>query len=226
MAQEFSMDYILPNLKGKTVSLYSDITFTRKYLIDDFLLKIMESGGVACVVTLNKGASQVIEELSSVSNDATMIVNEAILNERLQIIDLYSYRSGIPEDRAPGTYFLDTVSDLTELSIYLNRISKQFDDMRIVINPFSLLAIYSPEKSLIDFLQTLSARVSARNQSCLLVLDHGVIDESQLAKIESVIDGAIELRRDENSANLGEKFRIKFFRGLRDSKFFNWSQIS
>ncbi len=226
MEDQFSLDSIIPNLNGKTIGLYSDITYTRDFLIRDYVLNGLKENGVSCIVTLTQGANNVIDELSSISDDAAMVVNESILNERLQIIDMYSFRSGIPEEVAPGTYYLETASDLTPLSIQLNKISTGFDNLRIVINPLSLLAVYSITSSLLNFLQTLSARVAKRGQTCLLVLDRGVIEPLELAKIESVIDGMIELQRDESLGKFGEKFRIKFMKGLRDSPYFDWTLVA
>ncbi|RMG20823.1 MAG: hypothetical protein D6732_28090 [Methanobacteriota archaeon] len=226
MADQFSLDSIIPEMMGKTFGLYADITYTRDFLIRDFILNGLEDNGVICIVTLTQGANKVIDELSSISDDAAMIVNEAILNERLQIVDMYSFRSGIPEEIAPGTYYLETASDLTSLSIQLNKISSIFDKLRIVINPLSLLAVYAPSGSLLNFLQTLSARVTKRNQTCLLILDSGVIEPVELSKIESVLDGMIELQRDESLGKFGEKFRIKFMRGLRDTPYFDWTLVA
>lgn len=224
--EQFSLDSIFPDMKGKTVALYSDITYTRDFLIKDYLIQGLQKGGVVCIVTLTQGANKVIDELSAISDDAAMVVNEAILNERLQIIDMYSFRSGIPTEVAPGTYYLETVSDLTPLSIQLNKVSNAYPDLRIVINPLSLLSVYSPSGSLLNFLQTLSARVNTRRQSCLLVMDRGVVDSLDLSKIESVVDGMIELQRDEELGKFGEKFRIKFFKGIRDSPYFNWTLVA
>ncbi len=226
MSTAFSIDAIIPDMVGKTLGVHADISFTRDFLVTTYILNVLEKGGVACIVTLTKSANSLIDELSNFSPEATMTVNEAILNERLQIIDMYSFRSGIPKEIAPGTHYLTSASDLTLLSIHLNNISSQFPNLRIVISPLSLLAIYSKTSSLISFLQTLSARISSRKQSCLFLIDRGVISDDLMAKVESVIDGLVELKREETLGEMQEHFRIKFLRGLSSSEFFNWKLIT
>ncbi|MDH5401071.1 MAG: hypothetical protein OEZ01_07835 [Candidatus Heimdallarchaeota archaeon] len=222
---ELNLDTMLPSMMGKTITLNGDLSNKRNHLIKQFILDGFDKEGASCVITLTISASELIEELSSFTPESGLIVNDAILNERLQIIDMYSFR-GIQQDEAiPGTYIMPSADDLTLLSIKLNEVSTNHSKCRIVIWPYSLLSIYTRHRDLLHFSQTLAARVNARNQVCLFVYDRGVVAQEEQGALESIVDGVIETRKEEREGKIEEFIRIKFYRGSEDLSYEVWSPL-
>lgn len=225
MSTPLTLDTTLPNIKGKTIALFGDLSSKRNRIIIQFILEGLQSEGTSCVVTLTASASDMITELGQFSPEAAMLVDDAILNERLQIIDMYSFRGVEMEDDIPGVHMMQSADDLTILSITLNTISKRFPKSRIVIWPFSLLSIYTREKDIINFTQTLSARLNSRKQSGLLIADGGVVEGHLRSTLESIVDSVVETKRSEENGSIQEFYRVKFFRGEENSKFDTWTAL-
>ncbi|MCY3413606.1 MAG: hypothetical protein INQ03_18330 [Candidatus Heimdallarchaeota archaeon] len=226
MSIPLTLDAILPILDGKMIALFGDLSTRRNQIIKQFILDGFENDGVTCIVTLIQSANNLIEELSNYSPEAGMIVNDAILNQNIQIVDMYSFRGADKlDEEIPGVHNLPSARDLTLLSIRLNEISKTNEKCRFIIWPYSLLTVYTNPKDLINFTQTLAARLSSRNQSGLLVADAGVVPSDQRATIESIVDSIIETRKEEENGEIKEWFRIKFFKGEENHQFDVWTLI-
>ncbi|MCH8906813.1 MAG: hypothetical protein IH840_06965, partial [Candidatus Heimdallarchaeota archaeon] len=204
MSDLITLDSTLPNMTGKTIALFGDLSAKRNHIIKQFILEGLQSEGTTCIVSLTSSASDLIYELGQFSPDAAMLVDDAILNERLQIVDMYSFRGVQTEEDIPGVHMLQSANDLTILSITLNQISKRFEKTRFVIWPFSLLSIYTLEKDIINFTQTLSARLNSRKQAGLLVADTGVVNQHLRATLESIVDSVVETRRTEENTGIQE----------------------
>ncbi len=225
MAETLSFDNIVPSIEGKTIALFGDLSKKRNLLIKQFIFDGFGKNEAVCIVTLISTAFDLVEELSSFYQDAGMIVNDAIFNEKLFIIDMYSFRGVKTEEPIPGSYMLNSANDLTMLSIKLNEISKKNKDLRIVIWPYSLLAIYTKSKDLIDFTQTLSARINHRKQKALLIADSGVIGSQERNVIETIVDSVIETAKIEEDGAIKEFFRVKYFKGDENYEFDTWTLI-
>ncbi len=225
MAEALTIDNILPNIKGKTLAIFGDLSKKRNMFIKQFIFDGFEKGETVCIVTLITSANDLVEELSGFFPEAGMIVNDAIFNEKLQIVDMYSFRGVKNEDPLPGAHILNSANDLTMLSIKLNEISKAFPESRFIIWPYSLLAIYTKPVDLINFTQTQSARFNKRDQVVLLVSDTGVIPKENRSVIESIVDSVLETKRIEDENVISESFRIKFYKGDDEYKFETWTRI-
>lgn len=225
MSETLTLDSILPPLEGKTFAYIGDITFTRDFLIKQFIIDGLNKG-TTCIIALTQSANEIISSLSNFSEGSTTLVNDAIMNEQLQIIDAYSFRSGKIDEQIPGTTFLNSPDDLTDISITINKVGMEFPQTRYVIWPLSLLTLYNNLPNILNFLQTLAARVSTREQTVMGIIDRDVLGTSTLVAIESILDGVLESRRSEENNETRELFRIKFFKGAENSIFNTWKQIS
>ena len=226
MSIPLTIDSSLPDLTGKIMTLIGDLSTKRNQIIKQFILDGFLDEGSSCVVTMTVSANELIDELSNYSPEAAMIVNDAILNERLQIVDMYSFRAVEQVEEIPGTHTLTSANDLTVLSITLHKILKSHEKCRVIIWPFSLLSIYTLHADLINFTQTLAARLSKRGQSGLLVLDRGVVDNEQRISLESIVDSVLETKREELDGQIEEYYRVKFFRGAEENEFEIWTPMS
>lgn len=225
MSEVLTLDSILPELQGKFIAFNGDISFTRDFILKQYIIDGLQKGETSCIISFTMSANEMIDDLSNFSEESSMIVSEAILNEKLQIIDGYTFRSGLTPESIPGTVFLNDASDLTRISIAMNRIGQDHEGVRYILWPLNLLVLYTNLASVLGFLQTQAARIKNRNHTSLLVLDRGVITEREMVAIESILDGILESRRVELDDSASEQFRIKFFKGSRDTAYNVWTQI-
>ncbi len=226
MSQTFSIDAIIPKLDGRNFILYGHVGYRREYLTFDFIQQGLEKNESVCIITLTRSANELFEDITNFSESAAMSMNEAIMNEQFNIIDMYSFRSGIPEEVIPGVNFLTTADDLTALSIAINQVIKKSSSLRIILWPLSLLAIYNETAMLMNFIQTLNSRTKNKMHTVLYLQDDSVLDSLKSTQIESLMDGKLEIKQEDIENQLVEKFRVKFFKGLTDSDLFTWNNIS
>ena len=225
MSEALTIDNILPNINGKTIALFGDLSRKRNMFIKQYIFNGFEKEETICIVSLISSASDMVEELSAFYPEAGMVINDAIFNDNLQIVDMYSFRGIQTKDPIPGTHLMDSAKDLTMLSIKLNEISTSYPKLRIVIWPYSLLSIYTNPIDLLNFTQTISARINSRKQSLLLVSDTGVITKQQRNTFESIVDSVIETRKVDEDQKIKESFRIKFYKGDDNYKYETWTSI-
>jgi hypothetical protein len=62
----------------------------------------------------------------------------------------------------------------------------------------------------VNFLQSLAARVRQRKQSALMLLDTGVIDDQIEKTLHTIVDMVVETKRTEEPSGVQQLVRIKF----------------
>ena len=217
----------LPDLTGQTVLLLGDISQGRETLLNQYIIDSLRNGDVVLIVSLTKSMQDIINEISQ-DTDAGMTINEAILNEKFYVIDAFSFRVGIEDEREeiPGVIHLEMPDDLTTLSIYINEVTKQHQNVRIIIQPFSLLVLYNKLHNILGFTQSLVARTRARNHSAILIVDEGVLTTYQYSAFKSIVDTILELKTIEDQGPPKFSLRIPFTRsGKTDLKWKEYARV-
>jgi len=108
---------------------------------------------------------------------------------RLKIIDCYSGLAG------QGEGALRDPSDLTELNIQVTSFITKAKNVPVTLILDSLTPIFNgvDGKQAINFLQTVGAKVKKTGGLFILTASRGAVPEDSIAKIESIVDGVIEL---------------------------------
>lgn len=108
---------------------------------------------------------------------------------RLKIIDCYSGLAG------QGEGSLRDPSDLTELNIQVTSFITKAKNVPVTLILDSLTPIFNgvDGKQAINFLQTVGAKVKKTGGLFILTASRGAVPEDSIAKIESIVDGVIEL---------------------------------
>jgi len=108
---------------------------------------------------------------------------------RLKIIDCYSGLAG------QGEGALRDPSDLTELNIQVTSFITKAKNVPVTLILDSLTPIFNgvEGKQAINFLQTVGAKVKKTGGLFILTASRGAVPEDSIAKIRSMVDGAIEL---------------------------------
>ena len=207
MSMQFSIDKLIPETDGLSLLFTGTQSSLRQKIINQYVADAysrVEGSGSTIIVSFNSTAVE-IQELINSEHDIT----NALINEQFFVVDVFSYRAGEIQEEPYATY-LQSPNDLTFLSIAIEEYSKKLKNCRIILDPVSLLIVYNDQNNVLDFLQTLNARVRSRNHTLVLVADEGVLNERQLALVESIVDGSIELRSPESDDQL--KIRVKFLK--------------
>jgi archaellum biogenesis ATPase FlaH len=204
---QFSIDKLIPEADGLSLLFVGTQSSIRQKIINQYVsdsYSRVEGSGSSIIVSFNRTAVEIQESINS-EHDIT----NALINEHFFVVDVFSYRAGEIHEEPYATY-LQSPNDLTFISIAIEEYANQLKNCRIIIDPVSLLIIYNNQTHVLDFLQTLNARIRSRNHTLLLVADEGVLNERQLSLLESIVDGSIELRAPEVDDQL--KIKVKFLK--------------
>ncbi|MCG3219003.1 MAG: DUF835 domain-containing protein [Candidatus Heimdallarchaeota archaeon] len=208
MSMQFSIDELIPETSGMSLLFVGTQSSIRQKIINQYVSDSYsqkeDGSGSSIIVSFNRTAVEIQESINS-EHDIT----NALINEEFFVVDVFSYRAGEIQEEPYATY-LQSPTDLTFLSIAIEEFASKLQNCRIIVDPVSLLIIYNNQNYVLDFLQTLNARIRSRNHTLLLVADEGVLNERQLALVESIVDGSIELRSPEENDQL--KIKVKFLK--------------
>ncbi|MHA1910215.1 MAG: RAD55 family ATPase [Candidatus Kariarchaeaceae archaeon] len=207
MSMQYSIDNLIPETEGLSLLFEGTQSNIRQKIINQYASDSYsrnEGSGSSIIVSFNRTAVEIQESINS-EHDIT----NALINEQFFVVDVFSYRAGEIQEE-PYAAYLQSPNDLTFLSIAIEEFASKLKDCRIIIDPVSLLIIYNNQNYVLDFLQTLIARIRSRNHTLLLVADEGVLNDRQLALVESIVDGSIELRSQEDENQL--KIKVKFLK--------------
>jgi KaiC/GvpD/RAD55 family RecA-like ATPase len=217
MSVRTSIDILVDSVEGSVVLCIGESGTAKEEMAYRFVEDGFQKGENVIAVLFAHSASDYLEELKKRDDK-----NEAYLKKgQLNIIDAISYRS-IPEVKPPKTFFLENANDLLTLSVALNEQSQKADKLRIVFDQLALLTLYNEPMQVLNFLQTLAARVRDRDQAILLLLDAGVIAEQTEKTLHTIVDVLAETKRTDEPTGPQQLVRIKFAKNQYEPR---WVQV-
>lgn len=141
----------------------------------------------ACViVTYDTFPSTLIERMNQFGWDP----RKYQLINKLDIVDCYSATAGVTEGVVPQPF------DLTNVSIHLTTVMEKLGNKHVTILVDSLMPIFSETESkhAIGFLQSIAAKVKRAGGKMIATLSTGCVQPELFHKVESLVDGVVELR--------------------------------
>jgi KaiC/GvpD/RAD55 family RecA-like ATPase len=146
------------------------------------------------IITYDTFPSNIIERMNEFGWDP----KKYQLMNKLDIIDCYSSTAGITEGVVPQPF------DLTNVSIYLSTIMEKLGNQKITIVLDSLIPIFSETESkhAISFIQSIAGKVKRAGGKLILTLSSGSVHPELFHKVESLVDGVVELRMVEEGQML------------------------
>jgi KaiC/GvpD/RAD55 family RecA-like ATPase len=120
------------------------------------------------------------------------------LMNKLEVMDCYSATAGVTEGVVPQPY------DLTNVSIYLTTVMERLGNRQVTILLDSLMPIFSETESkhAISFIQSIAAKVKKAGGKLIVTLSTGSVHPELFRKVESLVDGVVELRMVEENQML------------------------
>ncbi|HEY4657060.1 MAG TPA: RAD55 family ATPase [Candidatus Bathyarchaeia archaeon] len=138
------------------------------------------------IVTYDTFPSSILERMSQFGWDPRRYQ----LINKLDVVDCYSATAGVTEGVVPEPF------DLTNVSIYLTAVMEKLGNRQVTILVDSLMPIFSETESkhAVGFLQSIAAKVKKAGGKMIATLSTGSVPSELFHKVESMVDGVIELR--------------------------------
>ncbi|NPD87490.1 MAG: hypothetical protein HGN29_02120 [Asgard group archaeon] len=217
MSLKTSIDILVQNIERSLILMLGESGTAKEEIAFRFLEDGLAKKETVLVVLFSHSSFDYLEELKK----REIAVDKYLKDGTLNFIDAISFRS-IPKEKPPNTIILENASDLLALSINLNDISLKTTKLRIIFDQLSLIALYNSAMQVVNFLQSLAARVRQRNQSALMLLDTGVIDDQTEKTLHTIVDMVVETKRTEEPSGVQQLVRIKFAKHKYEPR---WVQV-
>jgi KaiC/GvpD/RAD55 family RecA-like ATPase len=217
MSVQTRIDILVKSVESSLILMAGESGTTKEVLCTRYIEDGIRKGETVLVVLFAHSAEDYIEQLKADIVGLQTHIDTA----KIHFIDSLSYRS-VPEEKTKNTFFLEHASDLLTLSVTINELSKNSKKLRVVFDQLAILMLYNKPMQVLNFLQTLAARIRQRKQSALLLLDSGVIDEQTENTLHAIVDMVVETQRKEDPEGINQLVRIKF---ARDEYEPRWVQV-
>ena len=217
MSVKTSIDILVESVESSLILMVGESGTTKDEIAFRFVEDGLNKGEKILVVLFAQSCFDYIDELKK----QEINVKTFLENGKLNFIDAISYRS-VPKKKPQNTIFLENANDLLTLSIEINDISLKSEKLRIIFDQLSLLTLYNSPMHVLNFLQTLAARIRQRKQTALLLLDTGVINEQTEKTIHTIVDMLVESKRTDDQSGTDQLIRIKFARHKYEPR---WVQV-
>lgn len=156
-------------------------TLSQQILYDE-----LYRGRPCIIVTYDTFPSNIIERMNQFGWDP----RKYQLINKLDIVDCYSATAGVTEGVVPQPY------DLTNVSIHMTTVMEKLGNRQVTILVDSLMPIFSETepKHAVGFLQSIAAKVKKAGGKMIATLSTGCVPPELFHKVESMVDGVVELR--------------------------------
>src|SRR2546428_4314842 len=174
-----------PIPRGSSLLLLGDPGSGKTVLSYELLHEELDSGRPCALLSYDAFPEDVQARMGEFGWD----IISPLRKGRLKIIDCYSGLAG------QGEGALRDPSDLTELNIQVTSFITKAKNAPVTLVLDSLTPIFNgvDGKQAINFLQTVGAKVKKTGGLFILTASRGAVPEDSVAKIESIVDGVIEL---------------------------------
>ena len=121
----------------------------------------------------------------------------------------------------PKTLRVNSLSNIESIGMCISKATvKLRKPVRVILYTLSTLFLYNSPQAMAKFFQMISSRVRTEYGSILYVLHEGVHEDRTVCLLESLVDGVVQMRFDEN---LGREWRIHHYRGRKSDP--RWTQF-
>ena len=153
------------------------------------------------MVTYDTFPSNIIERMNQFGWDP----RKYQLINKLVIVDCYSATAGVTEEVVPQPF------DLTNVSIHITTVMEKLGNRQVTVLLDSLMPIFTETESkhAIGFVQSIAAKVKKAGGKLIVTLSTGSVGPEIFHKVESMVDGVIELRMVEERQMLRRYLLIR-----------------
>ncbi len=217
MSVKTRIDILVESVENSLILMIGESGTAKEDLTYRYVEDGLEKGETVLVILFAHSTTDFIETLKN----KEIATEKYIKSGNLNFIDVISFRS-IPKEKPPNTILLENANDLLTLSVTINDISLKTSKLRIIFDQLSLLMLYNSPMQVLNFLQTLASRIRQRNQTALLLLDTGVIEEHIENTLHTIVDMVVETKRTDEPSGTQQLVRIKFAKHQYEPR---WVQV-
>jgi KaiC/GvpD/RAD55 family RecA-like ATPase len=217
MSVKTSIDILVHQVESSLILMVGESGTSKEEMAYRFIEDGIEKGESILAVLFAHSTFDYIEELKKRKIDVDKLLEKGQLN----FIDAMSFRA-TPKEKPPNTIYLENANELLALSININDISLKTSKLRIVFDQLSLITLYNTPMHVLNFLQSLAARIRQRKQSALLLLDTGVIEDHIENTLHTIVDILVEAKRTDEPTGIQQLVRIKFAKRKYEPR---WVQV-
>ncbi len=217
MSVKTRIDILVESVENSLILMIGESGTAKEDLTYRYIEDGLEKGETVLVILFAHSTADFVETLNKKEINAEKYIKSGNLN----FVDVISFRS-IPKEKPPNTIMLENANDLLTLSVTINDISLKTSKLRIVFDQLSLMMLYNSPMQVLNFLQTLASRIRQRNQTALLLLDTGVIEEHIENTLHTIVDMVVETKRTDEPSGTQQLVRIKFAKHQYEPR---WVQV-
>lgn len=137
-------------------------------------------------IAINKPYKNIIDILNKNKIDSN----------QLFFIDCMTKKAGGQTTNITNCSFINTPSDLTNLSIELEKLFKKAEHNFIFLDSLNMLAQYNEKKHIVQFAHSLLSKVRVNNIKGIVVGLHEETDENLVAELSQLCDKVLDFRED------------------------------
>ncbi|MFQ6107608.1 MAG: RAD55 family ATPase [Thermoplasmata archaeon] len=176
----------------------------------DYVVDTLENRGRVVFVAVDLHPNEICRWISRYGGDVS--TNEG---RNFVFVDCYSPTVEDTQNHSgdSATLRVNSLSNIESIGMCISKaVAGLGKPVRIVFYTLSTLFLYNSPQALAKFFQMISSRAKIEYGSILYVLHEGVHDDRTVCLLESLVDGVIQMRFDEN---LGREWRVHHFRGKK-----------
>ncbi len=155
----------------------------------------LQAGRPAIMILTNRGVDEVRRDLLQMDDRFPEYEAKGLA----WFVDAYSRSIGIDGSEA-NVEFVDSASDVNNISIALNRVHGQIVDDHpehlMVMDSASTLVLYGNAQATFRFLQVLIGRGRQAGATSVILLDQGMHADAEVQMFRHLADGTVEMRSD------------------------------
>ena len=174
----------------------------------DCAVDVLDNGGRVVFVAVDMHPIEIRQWISRYGGDV-----QKCEGKRFLFVDCYSPMIGDSHDvtQDPDILRVDSLSNIESIGLSISKAAVRLGEpVRIIFYTLSTLFLYNSPQAMAKFFQIVSSRVKNEYGSILYVLQEGVHDDRTVCLLESLVDGVVQMRYDEN---LGREWRVHHYRG-------------
>lgn len=166
-----------------------------------YILRGLEAGVPAVIVTTDTSAFSLRERLAEIDSDYKRYEEEGLVH----FVDTYSKSIGAADDFEHAEY-VDGPVNLNGVTLAVNNAQRRFigehGTHRLVFDSVSTLMAYTNAQTAFRFFQILLGKAKMAGATALLLLEEGMHQPSEVQMIKHLCQGVIEMKKEEGQGRL------------------------
>ena len=171
----------------------------------------LAEGRAAAIITTDAPPEAFIERCKSICSG----IGTSLREENIFFLDCYSWRVGTNvQKRREKIISIGGLDNLGALAIKVEEILERKPAL-VLLDSLSTFSLHSGEKEVLRFLEVFAGRIRAAGLTAMVIMESGVQSKEFEKTINSISDGIIETKFNEESDDIVRHMRIRSMKNAR-----------